>query len=601
LKQKLLTGLAFFILASCSNIVSEQEPNNKAESAQDIVLPAEAEGKLDNGMDEDLYRFQVNEADYYSFSVTGLKGFDVMLEILDQEGRLIKKGDDYFKNFGESIPNLYLGEGSYYLRVSPGMNDHKIGRPVVVASEPYQLKVEKLKYLLKQQNLNFEKENNDSFKTAQEIGENEKIRGYFFPILNLSYKTNAMKAVLEKVKGQMQKDFMDKDLDVYSFFVSNKGVYNLHLEVSAVEDFDSTLIVVDQRYLDFLELPAEAKAMVKPESRGNFFVVDSHAFDRGEGVANYRIDGNTKYYIIVGAVNRLNYQPLKKRITSTYEISYQIRELTSDMESEPNNSFETAKKIETNVIRGYLNPTSDKDYYVFEGDEESFYRLDFKETNLNTRIVRIFKMARVSLNPPSDIDLALDIYGENIQGNDIVLLKTIDNHGKGETEEIPNLLLALQKKMYFVVRGGGLNDGDNYTLPYELKLYFVEKENEEIEHEPNDTASYKFNEGPNTFTENMKAYVNSKGDTDNFYTLIQDRGKYRFQLKPLEGATFVMELYDSNSYFIRKETAKGVGKEIILETFIPRRQVLNLKVYVEEKNFFNVETPYSISVTKVES
>jgi hypothetical protein len=95
--------------------------------------------------------------------------------------------------------------------------------------------------------------------------------------------------------------------------------------------------------------------------------------------------------------------------------------------------------------------------------------------------------------------------------------------------------------------------------------------------------------------------VNSKGDTDNFYTLIQDRGKYRFQLKPLEGATFVMELYDSNSYFIRKETAKGVGKEIILETFIPRRQVLNLKVYVEEKNFFNVETPYSISVTKVES
>lgn len=577
--------LLLFFLVGCSSDSTEEEENNTLLKAQEISFPLNLKGKLNNGKDLDYYVFNIEEDALYCFSISSLKGFDVMFEVLDVKGRLIKRADDYFQNFGESIPNVFLKKGKYYIKVSVGENDDKISRPVVVSSEFYQLKADLLTNTMKKNFEQLEFEPNDYLKQAILLKEGVTVSGFYQPFLNMRAKEPLIKRLIGKMKESTQKDFSDKDIDLYKFSVPNKGKYMLQMKLSEVENFDPVIVVFDEQYLK-----------TNDKDKGSFLVIDSHSFDKGEGIANYQIQGNKQYYILITAMARLNHQKLDKILLNPYQLSYKLLSITADMELEPNDDFKTAKKIEHNVIKGYLNPLNDKDFYVMEGNEAAFYKLDFKAKSVNPRIIREYKMATVSVIPPSNVDIALYIFSE-----DKKLLKKIDNEGIGKTEQMPNLLVPLHRKLYFMVRGGRKNEVDNYEDSYEFKFYFNEKEYESMEHEPNDFVAAKSDstQGANTFSDTINAYINDGGDKDNFYTLIPAAGKYKITLKPVPGATFMLELYDSSNFFIKKVRARGAGEAIVLEEFIPMKQVLRIQVYTLEKKFFNVKDSYSIQVTAV--
>lgn len=593
-------GLYFILLAfvfGCSGAYQESEPNNNRKEAQSVSLPAQIEGQLDHGADEDYYQFELEEAAHLAFTISSVKGFDVMLEIGEISGKGLKLVDDYLKNFGESLPNIYLKPGNYYVKVSPGLNDHRIERPKVIASEPYQLEILHLSTLIEKENFGLEEEPNDILEQAQELRDGLKIKGFFNAFLNQMPITEMTQLLLGQTQETTSKDFRGKDLDFYQFTISERGSFLLQMELTSVKDVDSTIVVVDQRYLQFLRLsPEEREARrraVALEELGTYFVIDSNGFDKGEGVANYRIPGNNRYFIMIGAMNRLNYESLAGMAAHPYYLSYRLLPLTSDMEAEPNNTVQNASKIENNVVRGFLNPINDLDYYYLEGNEESFYRLNFKENNVNTQITRYYKLAEVTVIPPKNVDLALYIYDE-----DGKLAKRIDNQEAGGVEKMPNLLVPFNRKTLFMVKGGGKNDQDNYTTPYELKFFFNEKISEDFEHEPNDKEGQ--NKVANTFSESIRGYVNNFGDEDNYYIILQ-RGNHNFSLNSLPDMTFSLELYDANGFFVKRTVASGKGADVALDYFVPKRDVFRIKVFPMEKNVYNVEQTYTLSLETANS
>ncbi len=586
-QKKYIFCFFLLFLFSCSKGIEEKEPNNTFLEAQLVSLPFTIQGKMNHGLDEDFYAFEVSIAQIYSFEVKSLKGFDLMMQILDSQGKVLKTADDYFKNFGESIPNIYLKPGKYFLKIATGINDYKIGRPVVVSSNHYTLKGGPFSNFCDRPVIYPEHEPNDNFEMAQEIFKGQKIEGYFYPFLNYQSQNPVLEKVLEAIKEKTYKDFFGRDLDLYYFSIQEKGEFLLKIELGACQDFDSILSVVSENYLNYLSLSPEAQSQVLPENRGEFFIIDSNGFDKGEGLANYKIKGNQKYYILLTAINRLNYESLENILQNPYTLNFEISPVTADLEAEPNDSFTTAQKIETNVLKGFLNPLDDKDFYVLENSLDSFYKLDFREDNINPHITRFSKLAKLTLTPPINLDLALEIYDDKYQ-----LLKTIDNQGKGEIEVIPNLLLELNQRIFLVVRGGKTNDEDNYHEPYELKIYFNDTETQKIEAEINDEA-FK-NQRENTFTDSILGYINTQGDIDNYYLLVENRGRVQFLLKGLPHASFLLELYDANGFFVKKAVGK-LGENVVLDYFAPKREVFRIKVLVIEKDFFNTQDPYELS------
>ncbi len=593
----LLNVFIILLIISCSKNISEEEPNNHIKQAINFDISQVIEGQINNGKDEDYFRFEVEKEDFYSFSISSLKDFDVKLEILNSMGKSIKVADEYFKNFGENIPNLFLTSGTYYVTVALGIEDYKTGRATNKSSNIYKITSSKLSSLIpKLENSTFEKEPNDLISTSQEIKKGEIIQGFYSPIINRAGKNDNLRKLLKEVNKEIGKDFLTKDLDIYNFSIPDKGNYVLKLELSTVQDYDSTIIVIDQRFLEYLNITDEkekATFIQHQEGMGSFFIVDSNPYDKGEGLANYKIKGNNRYYVVIASINRLNYQPLDKMIKKPYQLVYDIMPITSDLEVEPNDIPAKAKAIENNVIKGYINPISDKDYFYLEGNKEAFYRLDFKEDNVNPQIRSVYKTVDVSVIPPKNIDIALYVYDEYFK-----LLKRIDNEDKGGVEKIPNLLAPLNTKTYFVVRGGRKNNEDNYKNPYQFKIFFIEKGSENIETEPNDEPMA--NRTPNTFLDEIKGFVNNKGDVDHYYINI-NRGSHSFTLKnPSPKASYIIELYDSNGIFVKSQRGKK-GEEVTIQHFFPKREVFMVKISTLQKRFFDVENAYYLHYNNLEN
>ena len=594
MKKKYFYGLLFFIVllfASCSSHVNELEPNNSFDAAQSVRVPSSIKGKINNGIDNDIYKFEILEKSCLSFSINSLKGFDTALKVFNEKQVEIATADDFYKNFGEAIPNLCFDPGIYFIKLLPGSNDHKIGRPVVIASDDYYLDIKVWNKNDFSQKLILEREPNDFLKDSQKMNPGEIIKGFYYPFLDYKAKEKSVKEILKLVQEKSRKEFIDKNLDIYQFVISDKGDYLLQLSLSPVENFDPVVIVAEERFLDYLSMPLEVKPSVPVNERGTFFIVDSNSFDKGEGLANYKIKGGRKYYIFLACLSRLDYIELPTVLQRPYHLSYNLLPLTSDMESEPNDQLENPKIIENNVMKGFLNPIWDKDFYLLEGSADSFYRLNFQKDSVNPQITKIFKMLSITLIPPKDLDLALSVYDEYGR-----MLKMIDNEGKGGVEKIPNFLAELGNKLYFSVSAGKQNESDDYLNPYEIKFFFTEQGSDSFEYEPNDQALV--NQGPNTFSDTVRGYLNHKEDIDHFYAIGESVGKYHFYLKGLPKATFVIEIYDSNGYFIKKAVAKAPGEDVLLEHFITRREVFRIKVYTAEKNYYNINDAYSLSIYK---
>lgn len=560
--------------------------------AQSIDIPSSITGRLENSLDNDFYRFEVQKPDLFSFGISSLKGFDIMIQILDEKGKTIKTSDDYFKNFGESIANLYLNPGSYYIKVCIGQNDVKIGRPAVIASDSYLLKAAHLSKLYQKPYQEFEKEPNDQFNQAQEIKANKPVTGFFSPIMTFGSRDIKLQKLIGKMSEKSNKNLLNKDVDIYYFEIPEKGSYLLQLDLSAVKDCDSVIAIMGQSYLEYFNMSDTEREESGSRDSGGFLIIDSNSYDKGEGISNYKLKGNTRYYIMIGALSRLDYKPLESVLENSYQLSFKVLPLTSDIEVEPNDSFDTATPINNNITRGFLNSVSDRDHYVLEGDEDHFYKLDFKGEGgtPNPQIREVYKPLNLTLICPENVDLALELYDESQK-----LLKTIDNNGKGGIEKINDLIINLGTKIYVVVKGGKRNDEGNYKVPYELKLFFGNHDAEAQEYEVNDEVAQ--NQGANTFTDSIKGYIGNKGDKDNFYAMLP-YGKHQFAVKGIPNATLMLEIYDSNGYFIQKSISPKKGADIILEYDAPKQEVFRFLIYAAEKDFFNSETPYFFSIDK---
>ena len=89
-QKKYIFCFFLLFLFSCSKGIEEKEPNNTFLEAQLVSLPFTIQGKMNHGLDEDFYAFEVSIAQIYSFEVKSLKGFDLMMQILDSQGKVLK-------------------------------------------------------------------------------------------------------------------------------------------------------------------------------------------------------------------------------------------------------------------------------------------------------------------------------------------------------------------------------------------------------------------------------------------------------------------------------------------------------------------------------
>ncbi|HOJ50479.1 MAG TPA: hypothetical protein PKW55_06670 [Spirochaetota bacterium] len=573
MRNRILLTFAIFLFFSCSSSIYEEEPNNTPETANFINFPFSLKGRLNNGMDIDYFKFRINNDSYCYFSISSLKGFDTQIEIFDSNNVLLKKVDDYPSNFGESVA-LFLKKGIYFIKVSPSPNDYKSDRPVVIQSDDYVL----IGDLLSLPSSNIEMEPNDLIEQSNNISigfEPKTIYGFYKPAINRVSK-GKLDSVLNYVSSRINKDLTYQDIDVFNFTLKDKGSFLLNLSVNDLPNYDPVIIFFSENNFH---------SFLNDKKTDGIYFSDSNSYDRGEGINNLKIEGNNKYYIILTSITRLNYEDIKDIIKNPYSLNLSLQNVSNINEIEVNDNKESANIISSNIIKGFLNPASDIDYYVFNGDEASFISIsmgkDLQDIN--------YKLATVEIEPPKDIDISLEIYSDT--GN---LLKVIDNGGVGFKKEIPNLLLEKGNRVFLAVKGGRDNLLGNFKEEYIFKIKFNDSFDSNIEAEPNDENNQ--NVKYNTFSDSISGFVNNKGDLDNFYYLVPDTGKYVLNFENIE-VPFIVTVYDFKNFII-KEIKVDLNNRSF-ELLIPTKQVIRISVRASDRNYFNTKKPYNITIKRM--
>lgn len=562
--------LFFVFFASCSSSLYEQEPNNNFDIANYLHFPFSVTGRINNGMDVDIFKFTVKNDSYCVFSVTSLKGFDTQLEIISSKGNIIKKADDYPRNFGETLV-VYLKKGDYFLKLSPSPNDYKNDRPVVISSDEYTLKGDYIDLSLG----DVEREPNDTIENANTISisrETNKVYGFYKPIINRLSK-GKLDNILSFVSGKINKDITYQDIDVYSFYVKDTNpLLSLKMWLNDVVNYDPIIVLFSEEdYYNFLN-----------NNDKKLYIFDSNSYDKGEGIANLTIKSNKRYYVIVTALARLNYESSDEILRNPYCLTFNLQDISNNYEIEPNNSLDLANPIYSNLVKGFINPVNDIDFYVLNADDKFFYSLSFNKDSQDFS----YKAVNFEVSPPKNIDISIEIYSKD--GN---LLKVIDNGKNGEKEEVPNLLVQKGEPIYIGVKGGKENYEDNYLEEYIIKTRFNENFDTNIEYEVNDkpNQNIKFN----TFSDYIYGFINNKGDVDNFYYLVPDTGKFIVSVEDIS-VPLIVRVYDYKNFLLKEFRTDQSNNSF--EVLIPTKQVVRLQIQSGDRNYFNTQKPYKLSI-----
>ncbi|MCG8422460.1 MAG: hypothetical protein MJE77_31485 [Proteobacteria bacterium] len=340
----------------------EAEPNDDIARATALAVGAGARGSLDGETDVDVYAVTVTKAGLLEARVSGIDGVDLILELRDANDQVVVRSDRGPARIVEGMPNIPVGEGTYYLAISEFVKKSRRTqkrpqkKPVKPATQPvgrqgpspiYELTVQTSPSPAERHEI----ERNETADTAAEVPIGEPVFGYMG---------------------------WHKDVDVWKLSIEGFAAeYSLDLDVDAVPGVIPTLTVRDNAGVLVLRRRGEKDRGL---SVRNLVVVREQPDLQNDAGPAHRTDGpnaqpgqaepgqdepgddpSERYYYAALSARRSN--PLEP-----YRLTMTTRLLDVDDEIEPNDDAENAIPLRNTaqenagMRRGHLT-IGDADHY----------------------------------------------------------------------------------------------------------------------------------------------------------------------------------------------------------------------------------------------
>ena len=472
--------LPLFFLSCAVNRIKEKEPNNSKWDSQAINIPINISSKIDN-YDIDYYKFiaQGQNTNLIDIELSTKIPNPLNLDLYFQN-KLIKSSyllkEDYEKRENKIVfKNIFIIQGVYYIRITKKKEESEEVR--------YSLNIK-----LDSDINNKEREPNDRLVEANYINiTNGYIKGFFNPAWNLALK-----------------DLNFIEADWFKFTITEKSNI-LSVEITSIPGIDPVIELYND--LGFLMKKADSMEVDEPEILKNFGV-----FREGE------------YFVKIYNKN-IGFQNDK----IPYQLYLSLKKYIAQFEFEPNDSMNQANYI-SETMKGYINPTFDRDWYFFEINQNQVF--------LN-----------ISVAPLNSVDLRLVLY--NHLGEKFYV---IDNYPINEAEILPNLLLSRGK--YFLTVSDRSNKHQNYLDDYTIALKKTKYE-ENREYEPNDSYIQAINiEANNSY----KGYISPKGDQDYFFFNIQQDMNLKIDISPVPDLNFIIQIIDEYKNMVQEINNRRTGE-----------------------------------------
>jgi hypothetical protein len=186
----------------------ESEPNNSREKANDLKFGQSIQGYFDHKRDDDWYKIIHDTAgrSLIQIDLTAVPGVNGELGFFDEKGNRLWGVDDEDKDGAESIFNLALAKGVYYVNAGSREFNHH---------DPYRLSAK----ILGPWKEGIEVEPNNRREDATDLPLGQQVEGYFHH---------------------------NGDEDYYKLIVDQPGENNIRIDLNAVPGADSRLQVLDQ-------------------------------------------------------------------------------------------------------------------------------------------------------------------------------------------------------------------------------------------------------------------------------------------------------------------------------------------------------------------
>jgi len=298
--------MALLIGLFCSPPVwplTESEPNNHLEEAQELKIWETVEGYFQMEGDADWFRLVVDVPGRHlvRIDLSSIPEVDSFLSIFDASGKKLMTANSGGAGEPEAIINLCVSEGTYFIQLGSSYENLLI---------PYALRTA----LIGSWQEGMEIEPNDRHQTANDLTVGQTVRGYLHP----SY-----------------------DEDWYSFSVAGQGKMLLQIGVSALPGVDTRIDVYDGTGVQSLKSCNDAGAG-EAEKIVNLVVSPGHYLAK--------VSSDTS------AFNATFEYTLHLESPGPWE---------GNMELEPNNERSTANTLQLDrVMTGYAFPDGDMDLYA---------------------------------------------------------------------------------------------------------------------------------------------------------------------------------------------------------------------------------------------
>jgi hypothetical protein len=233
----------------------ESEPNDSRERANDLKLGRTVQGYFDHKRDEDFYKLIIDTPgkSLVLIELSAVPGVNGEIYLYNDKGSEIWRVNDTDKNGPESIFNLALAQGIYYINAWA----REINR-----NDKYTLSTK----ILGPWQEGIEAEPNDRKEEATDLRLGQNMEGYF------------------------QKE---GDEDYYKIIIDNPGKSNIQVDLSAVPDVDVRFVILDPKENVLWDANDFSKG--EPESVKHFTVTEATYYIRVKG---YQKNINNKYSLI---------------------------------------------------------------------------------------------------------------------------------------------------------------------------------------------------------------------------------------------------------------------------------------------------------------
>ncbi len=343
----------WLVLPALAQVKTEVEPNDRREQAQEVRIGDTVEGGIQQNNDDDWYKFTVDQTgkNYLRVDLSAVPEVDGRLYLLDANGRTLLDVNEARKNEVETIAFFPVEPGTYYVHV------YSAGK---ATAEKYSLSLKLDGTWQEGQEL----EPNDRREQANDLPLGQSVEGHF------------------QYHG---------DYDYFRLLVNQPGKQEIHIDLSALPDYDQQFRIYDKDGKELWRAVQAAKG--EPESVAYFTVT--------EGV----------YYIFV--------QGTQQQITDKYTLSTKrLGPWNENEEAEPNNEIKGATEVSLGApLTGRVNCDFDADYYAFT----------VPEPGLDILIIQLSGIPEASshleLVDAKEKRLDMSMRGEAGKGEEIVRMK----------------------------------------------------------------------------------------------------------------------------------------------------------------------------------